>query len=292
MSCKHNSEERADANSFPKLLSAAYVEVSKTGIAHAILVPSKVSIELGDNVVTIDCNTTYPFGNGIFYTINATKSFSFYIRVPEWANTNTSSIVVLGGEQTSLKPDQVNGLHQISIPAGTTKISYTLGAGIIVKPRANDTVSISHGALLYAIDIPANLESSWPIGYKDELPIPEKWLTPKARDDKLLNTMPWNIAIDPTTLRFLTSNDGDSLPDPIFTSGSPPGYMLAKGCHIAWGLFRGTAAPPPLVGNRECLGESFEVKLIPYGAAKLHMAELPTVDLRVRTDKKMLLQGL
>ena len=49
-------------------------------------------------------------------------------------------------------------------------------------------------------------------------------------------------------------------------------------CGIEWGIEKGTAAPPPLKAERKCLGEWREVRLVPYGSAKLHMAELPVVD--------------
>jgi hypothetical protein len=36
---------------------------------------------------------------------------------------------------------------------------------------------------------------------------------------------------------------------------------------------------PPTGDAKKCLGDAVEVKLIPYAAAKLHMAELPLIDL-------------
>jgi hypothetical protein len=52
-------------------------------------------------------------------------------------------------------------------------------------------------------------------------------------------------------------------------------------CEIDWKFTSDGYAPnPPKLGERECTGKPFEIELVPYGSAKLHMAELPTVDLR------------
>ncbi|KAH8591939.1 hypothetical protein B0O99DRAFT_518418 [Bisporella sp. PMI_857] len=287
------SNQRTDSRRFPKLLSAAYVKIGEKGIGHAVLLPSSLSITLNDgNEVSIRCDTTYPFSGSIRYIISSTKSFDFHIRVPEWAILGASYIAINDGENLNLNPDIVTGFHQVFVFSGITTISYTIGAKIVIKPRANDTVTIYHGSLLYALDIEATIQSSWPIGYKDGLPVAKKWTTPHARDHTYLNIKPWNIAIDPNTLKYHTAGDKSTLRNPIFSSSAPPGYILGKGCQIAWGLFRGTAAPPPPLEERQCLGDFFEVKLIPYGAAKLHMAELPTINSNKSVSKKLLMQEL
>lgn len=56
--------------------------------------------------------------------------------------------------------------------------------------------------------------------------------------------------------------------------------MQLKGCEIEWDLEKGTAKDPPPKGERVCTGEWYNVKLVPYGSAKLHMAQLPTGDFR------------
>jgi len=51
------------------------------------------------------------------------------------------------------------------------------------------------------------------------------------------------------------------------------------GCEIDWPVLEGVApAPPPT--NPKCITGKRKYKMIPYGAAKVHMAELPTVKLQ------------
>ena len=51
---------------------------------------------------------------------------------------------------------------------------------------------------------------------------------------------------------------------------------------MEWPLLRGMPAPVPLAdgdGKRVCKESGVEVVLRPYGSLKVHMAELPVVDL-------------
>ncbi|RDW70339.1 hypothetical protein BP5796_08736 [Coleophoma crateriformis] len=264
---------------FPKFLSSTYVKVGNNGVGHAMLSPSKLTTTLKDgNKVVIDCKTIYPFGEKLTYTVNADKGFTFFIKIPQWAVQSASHVEINGKLPQPVKPDLSSGFHSISIPAGATVITLQLSATTRIVPRQRDTVSIYRGALLYAIEIPHTISSASPRAYRSLEPIPTKWLHPHAKDYTLENTTSWNIAIDPSTLKFFSAESEDVvLKNPIFAAGSPPTKMTVMGCEIEWGLHKGSPADPPLPEERKCLGDFFEVVMIPYGAAKLHMAELPTV---------------
>lgn len=269
---------------FPKFVSAMFTGAPDGGLAHALLSPGSVSTSIGSNDVTITCNTLYPFDNVLSYDITASSGFDFYVRVPTWADLSSSSIAV-SGSSTSLSPDPTSGLHKISVPSGKSSITYTLGTSIIQEARPNDTVAIHYGALLYALEISFTNTSSTPKYYNpmDQL-YPEGYAPPQSRDYQLFNSSAWNIAIDPSTLAFHSSlsnsPSSDSLPDPIFAPGAPPTYITAQGCEIEWGLYKNSApdVAPPLA-NRKCIGDAYNVTLRPIGGQKVHMAELPTIDL-------------
>ena len=52
-----------------------------------------------------------------------------------------------------------------------------------------------------------------------------------------------------------------------------------RACEIAWGIYKGVPDVSPPKAERKCLGDVFEVRLEPLGAAKLHMVDLPSIDL-------------
>ena len=247
-----------------------------------MLFPSTLTTTLSGNEVNIDCVTNYPFDNTLSYTINSTAPFDFYVRVPTWANISASSIQVNGKDQGPITPDASTAMHQISLGSGTTNITYTIGTTEIrLVPRQNDAVNVYRGALLYAISINGSTTAYPPRDFRYQQLLPPQYTTPETKDHIIENTTAWNIAIDPSTLVFSTVADqeGYTLPNPIFTQDAPPEKMTAKACYIAWGIAKGVPSDPPGAGNRTCLGGAFEVTLRPYGASKLHMAELPTVKL-------------
>lgn len=274
---------------YPKFLSASFVGVGDNGLGHALLSPATVSTTLGgENKVSVSCDTNYPFGDTLVYTINVDKPFEFYVRVPEWYVAEASSISN-GGKSQSLSPDTSTGMHMISVASGKSTVTYTLGANIVVQPRDNDTVAVRHGALLYGLEIGEYTTAEPAKDWQNKTAYPSGYAPPEVHDYTIENTTAWNLAIDPSTLKVhlqgpSNSSETQPLPNPIFTAGASPVSMSVQACEIAWPLWRGLPDIPPKVKDRKCIGEPFEATLIPYGSAKLHMAEFPTLDLQGNPD--------
>ncbi|KAI9683416.1 MAG: hypothetical protein M1829_005488 [Trizodia sp. TS-e1964] len=271
---------------YPKFASNMFVKAGTNGIGHALLSPGRVRYLLNqDNKVDIRCQTHYPFGQSLEYTIIAQKSFDFYVRVPEWYLPQDSYVRVNGGTPKPLRPDPETGMHKIVINKTITVIQYHLGAEIKVENRQNETVAIHYGPLLYALEITTIITSAEPSDWNSQQTLPQSWYTEQTRDYTISNTSAWAYAIDTSTLKFYSTSLGKSpattsdLPNPIFQQGAPPTFITVQACEVAWGYSRGVPAEPPLPGHRRCTSKPREVKLIPYGAAKIHIAEFPVVDI-------------
>ena len=294
---------------YPKFLSAAYVRVGGNGLGHALLGPSQATVSLGERKsVSVQCETSYPFENQLLYTITAEEPFDFFVRVPDWCVPEASHIRINDDATQPLSPDVATGMHKIAIPAGRTSVRYVLGARIRVVRRANKAVSVYHGALLYALDVGMDVRSDAPRAWTQQY-LSDDEVVPEAKDYVVTNTTAWAIAIDPATLTFRSGrlprsdaaaaaavdqihvsplhddddddDDGQPVPldNPVFTPGAPPGSITVRACEVEWDCPKGVPADPPSLTARECTSEPFTARLIPYGAAKIHMAELPTVDL-------------
>lgn len=238
----------------PKFLSASYVKVGENGIGHALLSPAEVHTRTeSGTTVQISCNTSYPFGTVLNYHVNSSAPFTLFLRVPGWADLSHSTIEINGnGAENPVDPDVHTGMTRISLLEGINKVTYKLGASIHVEPRANGSVSIYHGSLLYALDVGQSV-TSLPVSiYKAnetfhaldgpaQMPI-------QTHESAFANTRPWNIAIDPNSLEFHmhpTNTTISSLKKPIFDYEAPPTYITAKGCQIHWALYRGIPAALP-----------------------------------------------
>ncbi|KAK3938143.1 hypothetical protein QBC46DRAFT_441478 [Diplogelasinospora grovesii] len=269
---------------YPKFVTHSWALAGATGLAHVLLGPSTVSTDFA----SIQCGTAYPFDNELTYTVTSQPGFDLYLRVPGWYNPATSSIYIGSGQRMAVLPEPTTGMHKITIPPNTSGlvVTYTIGTTVRTEPRANDTVSVYVGNMLYALDVGSKNTSSAPHKYTDAtqsglltyLPFPDK-----LRDYYIVNTTAWNVAIDPSTLSYHPMNTngaggGEGLPTPVFEYGAPPTYISVQGCEIQWPMYLGST-PDVVPQNRTCIGEKQMYRLIPYGAAKVHMSELPIVQL-------------
>ncbi|KAI9720098.1 MAG: hypothetical protein M1828_005826 [Chrysothrix sp. TS-e1954] len=264
----------------PKFLSNSYVLVGAQGVAHALLGPATVSSTINGGRVTIDCQTDYPFSGALSYSIKAEKPFIFHVRVPNWA-LSSSNISVNSGNSSKLLPDPSTGLHELALPAGSSTVEYNLRAEIRTERRDYDTIAVYYGALLYALEIGSRAVSTAPHVYDSQATV-KAGVPPQSSDVSFYNTTAWNYAIEPSTLRYRNAAaPGDTLRYPIFAPGNPPNYVEVEACQIDWPLYLDSVADVPPVGSKkQCVANSTKtVKLVPYGSAKLHLADLPVIDL-------------
>ncbi|KAJ3711734.1 hypothetical protein C8R42DRAFT_334064 [Lentinula raphanica] len=272
---------------YPKFwMHSFFTAKNNTSLVHALLGPSAFAGTLADdNKVAVSVDTLYPFSTTLDYTINASKSFDYQIRIPEWAQLNDSTISVDGGQPMSLKPDYMN-LHTVNVSPGTTKLQLYLDAQIQVVPRYNGSVAITRGPLNYALEVTFNRTSAPGLRSQQALSdaetlfpnAPASFFTPTDNhtlDNTLLPTSEWRLAIDPSTISFVDKTQTTTvLPQYIWAPDSQPVFMTASACQIEWGLVNGTAAPPP-AGPNACMGDKFEAKLVPFAAARLRLGEIP-----------------
>ncbi|KAL8908164.1 MAG: hypothetical protein Q9207_000987 [Kuettlingeria erythrocarpa] len=279
----------------PKFLSGSFVRVGANGLGHALLSPGRVTTTLPSGThISLTCNTTYPFTitshYTFHYTFTASGPFTLYLRVPSWWEFYTIAASSESATQTytsdTYLPDPHTGMLSLDL-LHTGHVTYTLYTTIRTEARGNHTISVYHGALLYALDVGFSDAStaSTTISTSPSDPLANATVAGKipaqAHDHHIVNTKPWNIAIDPATLKYHTDNTSPShaLPNPIWAYEAPPSYITARGCEIDWPLEKQVPAPPPPRGQRKCKGEVKEVVLRPYGSLKVHMAVLPTVEL-------------
>lgn len=89
---------------------------------------------------------------------------------------------------------------------------------------------------------------------------------------------PWQYAIDPDVTKMTLKHLRDEsapLPGQVWTSAGPPTAIEVDGYEINWPLANGTAADPPQSPVAVEKRDKKRIRLIPYGAAKLHIAEFP-----------------
>ncbi|OJD30475.1 six-hairpin glycosidase-like protein [Diplodia corticola] len=294
----------------PKFLANSFARVGDNAIAHMLLSPANLSTTLagGNTTITIACDTHYPFANTLYYTITTNSSTTtttnpptFHIRVPTWADLSNSTLTLTTTNTTStpLSPDPSTGLHAIPLPpTGTTRLTYSLAAPLVVLPRANDTFTVRRGALVFALAVPSLNTSAHPPQSWSDASVPlrgvgdeNEGIPAAAVDWRVENDGLWNVGVDEGSLVWrsgLEEGGGEgggplaALPDTVFAPGEAPVWVEGRGCEIeGWGLYKGVVGLPPGTtrAERRCVGGVRTLRLEPVGAAKLRMMDLAAVDL-------------
>jgi hypothetical protein len=180
---------------------------------------------------------------------------------------------VNGNAASPLSPDNF-GLHRLTVGPGLTDISVCLPMDIRVVTR-NECVAIYRGPLLYAADIEMDSSSHPPLDYASHRPLADDEVVPQSRDYEFSPKGEWRYAIDPKSVTIEhTRSDEEDLPGDLFTLGGPPTRLWVDAYRIDWPERDGTADVPP---RRPSVHKSEKIRigLVPFGAAKIHIAQFP-----------------
>jgi hypothetical protein len=242
---------------------------------HQFLTPFQLSTRLNYGSIHVECDTDYPFGSELRYHLRTDVPFDFSIRVPSWV-TDKSTIESKGLGQQQFVPNS-HGHFRMQIKPGEMDLLVRLDFNLRVIEHSTATVSIYRGPLLYSLDMAYEITSRPSLDWTDRVPLAATELYPHVHDHYVQPTDPhsWAVAIDPKTLRIIRSDSVDGRSEGIH---EPLTHALSVAAvKIEWPETNGTAAPPPVAPR--AIGDAFRARLVPYGGAKLHMAELPVLHL-------------
>ncbi|MBE6952629.1 MAG: hypothetical protein E7452_03640 [Ruminococcaceae bacterium] len=235
---------------WPKFALAAFL-YSKDSVISAVPVPSEFAAD-GKRILL---ETNYPFENSFTYTIETEKAFTFRLRVPPFAKNYTVDGAKITGDEVAF-----------AIEAGEKKtISVQFETEPYFEARPHGLVAAKCGSLVFSVPITAE----WKMLEYERDGVERKF---PYCDYELIPTSDWSFAYAAPELSVSFGAVGD-VP---FSAKSPAVTLKASVCPIDWGYEDGydtVCAKVP--DSREPIGEAKTIELIPYGAAKLRMTELP-----------------
>ncbi|KAI1820352.1 duf1680 domain-containing protein [Xylaria intraflava] len=260
---------------YPKFLANSFVGTEDGGIAHVLLSPGSVSTKLNDNQVTIQVNTNYPFGMDLDYSISSDDDLTFYVRIPSWASSSSSIKGPHSDASVPISPTNT-GLQKFDIPKGKSQVSVTFQTEPRVVSRANDTVAVYYGPILYSLALDFNETTRDPVVFTGNSTVDPSSTTSQTRDHIVEATDIWNIAIDPSQIKVVHAKTSQ-LSNPIWNFGAPPVELRIAATEIDWPIMWDTPANPPL--NPQAKGKPFSARFVPFASARVHMAHLPKISL-------------
>ncbi len=238
---------------WPKLALSAFMHRNDT-VVNVLPIPSELNCAQG----RIRLDTEYPFKNRFVYTVEAAKDFTLQIRIPSFA------------ENLRVNGEAAEGpMLSVLLKAGEHReiaVSYEAMPHFEARPHGLQTVK--YGSLVFSLPI---RHKAIPVEYtrrgvERRFPYCDYLLQPQSD---------WNYAYSG---RELTVTEREIGPVP-FSADQPPIVIGAKMKKIDWGFeegFDSVCAKVPR--SREPIGPEEAITLIPYGAAKLRMTELPLIE--------------
>jgi len=246
---------------WPKFTTHLFAKTLDNGIAAMLYSPAILNTEINGQPVAINLNTQYPWGDTLTFSIKSAVAFPFYLRIPGW--TNTSTVQVNTGKPA---PADAGTYYLVQVPAGQTTVLLTVPMSFYVNRRYNNAAAIYYGPILFALDLPANWTQLAYYAFN-------------SSDWQALPLGPWAFALNisdenPAQYLKLTQRQMGKYP---FSENGSPYVVTATGRPIdGWGIFDSAAEPPP-VSPVTSTHPPQSLTLLPFGATKLRIAELPTL---------------
>lgn len=250
---------------WPKFAASLWMRPTEAdGLAALCYAPCTVSTTVAGERVTVEEVTEYPFEETVrfSFTVTAPVDFELRLRVPGWC---TSAQMRVNGEEAAVHPgsDGFTRLRRTWHTGDTVELVLPMAVRKVQRER--NAVGVRLGPLVMVA------------------PIAESWRPlPQARglgEWEVLPLSSWNSG--------LHARDGAAMgewpverrpvPEAPFTADNPPVSVRAKGARVhAWQLEKASAGAPP---DSPAVVSSpvQDLGLVPYGCARLRVAEFPTV---------------
>ena len=262
----------------PNFVSRMWMTDSEGGAVAAIYGPSEATFTTDNGAVTITCETDYPFGETLTFTVSGTEgaTLPLTLRIPAWCS---NAAVAVNGSPIDL-----------TLTAGTfVRLSHAVKSGDVVtlmlpmtiekKVLEGQGICFQRGPLLYAYAIPQQMtedteEYANMHGKKPENPDFKCWnITPTgafnyafADDGQAISvnypaieeiggTIPFDLNYTPVTLRIPVKQIDWSLVDDRYTPALPEQGKLT------------------LLSD-----ETQFIDLVPYGCTELRLTVFPDAE--------------
>jgi len=249
---------------WPKLAARLWMATSDAGLAAVAYAPCRVQASIADGVpVTLQVDTNYPFREdiAIHLEMEGAARFPLKLRIPGWC---TSPSLQVNGERQSVQVVSGYAVVDREWRSGD-RVELTLPMEVRIEQRGNNAVGIQRGPLAYA------------------LPIEERWQRLRGEepyaDYEVYPGSPWNYALQlegsnpDEEFRIKTA---EMVRQPFAAKDSPV-RLVGTGRRVpSWRLVMNSADTPPMSPVTAVEAEE-AVELVPYGGARLRIAEFPVV---------------
>lgn len=249
---------------WPKLVRSLWMQDAEEALTAVAYAPCHVEATVGGAPVTLDVDTDYPFEETVRVRVGlgGPQELTLRLRIPGWC---ADPRITVGGVEHEVRPDASGYVTVSRTWQPDDAVVLHLPMELRTVPRDGGAVGFRLGPLVMAHGI----KEIWrPVPDHDGL---AEWeISPRTF---------WNVGAwvdDPDGLASWRIERGP-VPEAPFTAVGAPVVVHGRGAQIdAWRMHRDSAGRPPTSPVATGL-PVMPLTLLPYGSARLRVAELPTV---------------
>lgn len=263
--CQHNS-----GMGWPYFAQNLWQATPGNGLCAVMYAPNILTAKVGDGTqVTITEDTRYPFDGMVNFAIATPKSVEFplYFRIPAWS---ANAEFTLNGKMMKVdaKPKSLVVMNRIWANGDKVEIRFPMPVTVKKWEKQKDAVSVERGPLTFSVKI-----AEKKVPYRPE----RKWAA-----WELMAASPWNYGLVLDKGQPGTSFEVVTKPWPAdnqpFQWDQAPIELKAKAKRIpqwtenVWGTIDALQASPI-----QCAGPVETIAMIPMGAGRLRVSQLPVI---------------
>lgn len=245
---------------WPKLALSVFQKTIK-GITTVIPLPVELNLKHGNADIKVELITSYPFRSSFTYRVTASEDcdFSLEIRIPPFAK----NLRVNGAEVIS-----TNWFLMSGFSCGVTDVCVEWDTVPVLEDRPRGLKVARFGSLLFSLPI----DATWKKVEYERGGVVRQF---PYCDYHIQGGNDWNYAFASDALTVI---EGELTTVP-FSAANPPLRLTASLAHIDWGYEDGFETVCAKVPEHTAATDAPRtIELIPYGAAKLRMTEMPMVE--------------
>ncbi|MFE2910677.1 beta-L-arabinofuranosidase domain-containing protein [Kitasatospora indigofera] len=247
---------------WPKLVRSLWMATADAGLAAVAYAPAEVTAQAGGTTVELRVETAYPFGDTVRITVEpaTAAAFPLLLRIPAWC---TEASLTVAGAAVDATPDARGYVRVERTWTTGDTVELTLPMEVRTVPRDRGALALRFGPLVLSHAV----EEIW-----SALPG-----APGLGDYEVRPRKSWNWALATSAGEGPAGWPVERRPvGPVpFDAAQPPLVVTAGGVRLPEWTYAGNSAGP-LPESPVPTGFPIEdIRLLPYGSARLRITEFP-----------------
>lgn len=239
---------------WPKMVNALWYKEGARTLVSMVFAPSRAETKLGEETVTVQLQTDYPFKDTLCYRFEKApaREMTLKVRVPSWCRAPQVSC-----PEAKITQDEEGMLVITKNFRKGDEVRVQFPMEVTFSHWYKDSVAVERGPLVYGLDIEERFEVIKEVA--------------GVKDYSVFAESDWNYALSLDDKALVEEKGPGQVP---YSKKNPPVRIRMRARKVpSWKMENGNTSEMP--GREAPLGEAADVSLIPFGCTKLRISQFP-----------------